>query len=172
MCQMTIQQFKTVYNELLLCSGNTEELRYKLEQFISSYKDRLPPFYPGHIITRVPITKQTKGDIPFFYSGHKYSEAKPMNMNYCQVEFTIRPEQCIGDAWLFKNDHSEGRPKPWALAHLLTGESAKIPAPFLWKAGDYYLCTDGCHRIYAAYLLGRTVRVSCDREYTNITPIN
>ena len=70
----------------------------------------------------------------------------------------IDPTQCIGCTWLYNNDRSEGRPVPSRLVTSLTlpvETAPSVPAELL---GDKFVCNDGNHRIYAAYLLEKDVK--------------
>ena len=172
MDKMSVEIFRAEFETLSHLSDSSEDFINRLEQYIAFHRAQMPLFCPGHTICRLTKSREAGIDIPFSYLGHKYSEAKRIGLDFSMREFSIRPDQCIGDAWLFESDHFEGPPKPVSLAESLVWNATTAPVPFVWKAGNYYLCTDGCHRIYAAYLLNRTLKISYDREYTKIEPLD
>lgn len=74
-------------------------------------------------------------------------------------EIYIDPEACVGNTWLYDNKNRDGQPYADRLLRCLLGKLETAPLILITQVGDYYLCNDGNHRIYAAYLTGRKVHV-------------
>lgn len=172
MNKLGLAQFRKDITGIHELSHSEKELWENLYIHFDVKRRVLPSFPAGHQIQRIVNRQCPSREQIFLYGGQRYSDAKLWSMEKRVKEFDINPEQCIGDAWLFTDDRSEGRPKPNVMADLFIGDPANIPTPYLRKAGNYYFCTDGAHRIYAAYLLGRPVRISCDYEYLKIEPFD
>lgn len=167
----SLQQFRDEYLRIRQYSTDTNDLRQNLVAHLDVRRRKLPAFPSGHTIRRIINQEFLRRELAFVYNGYRYSDAQGLPMDTRMEEIYIDPIQCIGDAWLFNDDRSEGKPDPEALADLLLKSPDEIPAPVLRKAGKYYLCTDGAHRVYAAYLMERPLKVSCDYEYCEINAV-
>lgn len=151
---MDIFEFRESYEKLkerLIKLPNSEALM-QLETYLSVYRMELPPFYLKNFADR----DYEKNFIS--YRGISYKEPAGIRTCYNSKEILIDPRECIGEAWLFSDDRSEGRPVPGRLARCLYLPAENAPAIYPSKLGSFYYCGDGCHRIYAAYLLGRKVK--------------
>lgn len=172
--RISVNQFRNEFNYFIEgyrargCSS--EALVLNIETWLNVMWSRLPDF---------PSDMKIKRDFkPTWYTGNpsrcilfkgKYY-AKPIKVEL--TTFCMDPSQAIGSTWLYSNDRTEGRPFPDRLARLLLGRPENIPAIFADKAGNYFRCEDGNHRIYAAYLLGRKVNIQYYEEYSEIYDSN
>lgn len=153
---MDLKDFRSSYQQLLSWARCEEDIG----AWLDVYWSRLPPFPENQF-----VEEDFKNGV-YLYNGIMFS-----NISYpCEVELVteVAASHCIGNTWLFCNDHSAGRPLPERLARCLYLPPDTTPPVFVDRMGDYYLCDDGNHRIYAAFLLGHTVKIRIMREYKQI----
>lgn len=161
------QKFKTT----AFSNCSRQEAEAQLCTYLTILQTRLPLFYPGHCTQKLQDLSRasrpkwyqpTLSNMSFFFNGKYYCgyhELKDQPLIY------ISPVQAIGETWLYENERNTpsnpDRPKPDRLARILMGEPEELPEINAYRAGEYFVCTDGNHRIYAAYLLKREVKIQC-----------
>lgn len=168
---MTLEKFRDDFQKIKV--RYPHNIRESLISYLACYKDYLPEFPQNHKTTKL---YDCPSDCPewlrgrdrvilvegLYYTNKTFLGTKPM-------ESFIDPLITIGHSWLYSNQRTFDCPDSETLAALLLQKSveeiAALPAN---RAGGYYECTDGNHRIYAAYLLNRQVKISCEYEYRSI----
>lgn len=174
--RMSLAEFRSEYNgyiERQKARGcSYDELRSCLEGWLDIKWSRLPDF-PVEMktieIDKKPNWFTDEDSRCFSYNGYYYTSLAgiaPSSSNI--IEEYITPYQAIGQTWLFVNDRTYDRPCTDRLSSLLLGVPESITPFFVEKAGNYYYCSDGNHRLYAAYLLDRRVKVQYYEEYTKV----
>ena len=165
---MSIAQFQLDYNEIVNANLTREDKVTQLHSYIQHNWSILPRFYEGHSMKKL---RWFPKEIPHWCNGDKntflfrqryYSDLKYLLNN---IEVYIDPIQAIGNTWLFASFGEDGKPLPERLSNILLGTPEELPDVFAQRAKEYYVCNDGNHRIYAAYLLGRRVKVSFNSEF-------
>lgn len=160
---MSLDKFRSDYKKIIDRGKTFEEKQEMLEAYLTVYFHSLPLFcspnlnFTGFITTRLSRS--------FEFRGIRYSDYTKLDK---MEEIFIDPQNAIGHTWLYLNDRSEGKPNPYKLSSILLASPAKLEKVSSARAGDYFECNDGNHRIYAAYLLGRPVGIEYKRKYTRI----
>lgn len=150
---MDLNEFRSDYQQLL----STVRCVKDVEVWLTAIWRKLPPFPEDHFV------EEDLKNGRFLYKGSIYSSKKLSIKASSVIEVDV--SRCVGSTWLFCNDHSDGRPLPERLAPCLYFPPDGAPTFFAEKMGDYYFCSDGNHRIYAAYLLDRPVKIIVDSYY-------
>lgn len=179
MATMTLQEFREEYQALL---HRVEATNMSLWDALTSWIDRthrrLPLFEAGHLTRDLQYVAQSAR--PSWITEKNKSGALQLGDQYFLVPCHIEPEfdlwidatTAVGDTWVFQNKWPdgwtacEGKPEAGTLTSLLLETPAQIPAIFVYRVNKNYLFTDGNHRLYASYLLGRPIKVTCDFAYT------
>lgn len=139
---MNLEEFRQEYKQLSELFGGRDDFETILESWFTIHRHSLPPFPANNYFHKERVDEEV--------------EYKTKHIE----KLMINPECCVGETWLYRNDRSGGRPLPERLARLCLGRPENIPAVIVdGKVGDKYICNDGNHRIYVAYLLGRQVKV-------------
>lgn len=168
---MTLDKFRSCLEKIK--TDNAESVKEALTCFIDCYRDYLPQFPQGHKTKKL---YDCPSDRPEWLLGHRkvvsyeglyYTDLTFIGAN--PIEFFIDPLMAIGHTWLYSTQRPSDYPKSSTLADLLLAQGWNtIPALPAARMGAFYECTDGNHRLYAAYLLGRKVLVSCNYEYRSV----
>lgn len=161
------------------CSrAGKEELLYS---FLALHQSSLPPFYENHLVKSLewgPVPDWLEDLIKqddienedealetgFYFQGAYYFEMQKIDRHF---DVFIRPEEAIGSTWLYQGDVNSHKILN-VLPSILLASPESLPDFWAIKAGNYFVCDDGNHRIYAAYLLDRPVKVSYFEAYKNI----
>lgn len=167
MIDVTLEEFRTLLERVIGLSASPEDKIDGCIDMLTVFCWKLPKFYEQN---HAKFTRDWRPRCTDFeHQGLRYSELEEYPGDERKIIW-INPRQCVGRGWLFLDDRSEGHPKPYKLVGPLLGMVDKIPPIPAEKAGEFYYCGDGNHRIYAAYLLGRMVQAQVDGEYKGITP--
>lgn len=156
MKKLLLTEFREDLERMKNRASTFEELKADLQRYLYLIRrEDLPPFPNGHMVTRkdLPGHKHL-----YIYQGKQYGDAKNYPMEK-RSEIYIAPEACVGTTWLYDKNHREGQPYADRLIRCLLGSPETAPLILITQVGDYYMCNDGNHRIYAAYLMGRKVHV-------------
>lgn len=129
-----------------------------MKKWLSQNWNDLPPFPFENEV----FLDEIKG--LYIYKGHYYKSCSTPYLSNKGLQ-NIDPLLCVGTSWLYRSDHSEGKPILDKILKGFTLPHGDAPPVFATKMGEYYFCNDGNHRIYTAYLLGISVKVMTDSTY-------
>lgn len=160
-----MMDFKTELNQLLMdAAAREQDFLWLLEV----NRNNLPPFYDNHCIRRLsrcdlPENLKSIAKPSGTYVGYRLDDIYYLDSkNHAISEMEIEPKQCFGDSWLYHKNNDEDKPMLETIASLFMAKSIRsIPMPQAYRAGDKYICTDGNHRLYAAFLRGSNIVVDC-----------
>lgn len=159
---ISFDEFKKSYLEIALSNHSFEQKEKELLTYLRNSLQNLPKF-PSNRFVDEKFSPQLHG---FYHSYDNRTYSPPTSLPLCSVETSmISNTQCIGHSWLFKNDYSDGQPFISRLAPILLKRPDELDALWVGKLDGYYVCNDGNHRIYAAFLLNRPILVDCHSNY-------
>lgn len=162
MSEFTLQEFRKWYTDMISQHLDRDAFIETLEYYLTIYRHRLPLFPPSNYV------KRDWGVDTYIFDGKIYQRKIVYSRADSKSEIFVEPTLCVGYTWLYTNDHSEGTPY---LNRLVTGLTLPIetaPAVPAQQLGDKFLCNDGNHRIYAAYLRGEKVKLRVEGVHREI----
>lgn len=157
---MTFEQFHEQYEYVKKHAQNSQDII----SWLDIKRNVLPPFYTDHI----PKFVGNYLNEGLIFQGYKYTNLQRIPK---PPDIEIDPVQCISKTWLFTREYTRGKPDPDKMYSLLEANPANIEPFFAIRLGEYYYCSDGNHRIYAAYLSKRLVKAIYDEEFCTVTPV-
>lgn len=150
---MTLEDFRAWLQRQKVESASTAELYQTVISYLDIRRHYLPLFpsknYVKETIKHGVRFRDFQGKLFAWYPDK--CSPKP--------ESFVDPLSCVGSTWLFYNDRSFGQLHPERLVDGLLLPPERAPAVDVECLDTYYRCIDGNHRIYAAYLLGRKVKI-------------
>lgn len=150
-----------------------EDKRKKLKSLFQNDHNALPLFPANNYAVKMRNLARAEwsSDDPLaiIYDHVVYEKLDILPMTTEQFVF---PLNCIGYVWLFDSSRriSESKPNIDKLIGLLLAQPHEKPAVSVNKAGSYYLVTDGCHRIYSAFLTDQPIKIEVYAEYGRSFP--
>ena len=152
---MNLTEFRTDFAKIERCCLTCSELENKLSRYLLCHEDDLPAFLDGHFVKKKYLPDNRRR---YIYQDIQYGDAINYPMDK-RIETYIVPEECVGTTWLYYNDPAEKRPFTDRLARCLSMPVETAPPILVTQIGKYFMCNDGNHRIYAAYLLNHAVKI-------------
>lgn len=155
MINLNLAEFGKDFEQMKRNAHTDGELFTILQQYLHRHHSDLPNFPTTHHVVR----NHVRGNqIMYRYKDLQYGKAKNYPMNE-RDEIYVEPEECVGTTWLYQSKHPDGQPYIDRLLRCILGQPETIPPILATQIGDYYMCNDGNHRIYTAYLMRRKVQV-------------
>lgn len=167
---MSLEEFRAEFNRIVSSEESYGDKFKKLLDYLTQNRLRLPLFYENNVVQEVHknkfVEREQLADFEYVMEWNGKYFIKTSEFELQQLYITA--DKMIGYTWLFRNDRSEGKPYLDKLAKILLNTPERLLEFFAVKIEDYFECGDGNHRIYAAFLLNRPIKIDCYEEMTEI----
>lgn len=169
--RLTLEEFRRQFSQVISAQATQQERIESCLALLYVFVHRLPLFYENNYIQDVTFDNQLKPyNIEYKCKDMYFADYK--TISHKLKEEWINPQLAIGVTWLYKNEIARSDVFLQRFANILVASPEKLPPVTAYKANDFFICNDGNRRIYAAYLLGRDVKIEYNSEYKTFYNIN